>query len=222
MVDRFGNDLLRVDPSPDGSSVELSLFHEFGFQDPVLYGHLTDTLNGQIHVLLYVINDPESPRFDVDRMPDGTATQFGTRVRNLDAELAAMQAGLMPGQIRKGLHIMRDAQQTFEEFVRSLNHSMYFVEPLYYHNAIIFEKYGFAYQQGRRLMEEIDRGFAEKGALTAQLGTSPFRQSGATGKISLRSWAIHDGILGHPFGDITMYKTIDNPAQVSTTGAVEW
>lgn len=222
LVDRNGNDLLQVACSKDGSSVEVSLYHEPGFPDPVLYGHMTDTINGQIHILLYIINDPASPRFDVDRMPDGTPTQFGTRTRNLEAEQAAMSAGLLPGQIRKGLHLLREAQDTFEFFIKSLGHTIYFVEPLYYHNAIIFEKYGFAYQKGRRLMEEINRGFSEGGAFISLLGTTPFRDLSAPSHISLRSWAIHDGILGRPFGDITMYKTIGNPAGIRTTGEISW
>ena len=68
--------------SPGSSDVELSLFHEQRFPDPILYGHLTDTMNGQIHVLLYILNDPDSPRFDVDHMPDGRKTRFGTLMRN--------------------------------------------------------------------------------------------------------------------------------------------
>jgi hypothetical protein len=43
--------------------------HKIDFPDPILYAHLTDTINGQIHVLLYILNDPDSPRFDVDKMP---------------------------------------------------------------------------------------------------------------------------------------------------------
>ena len=33
--------------APGSSDVEMSLFHELRFPDPVLYGHLTDTLTGQ-------------------------------------------------------------------------------------------------------------------------------------------------------------------------------
>ena len=65
-------ELLQFHFAEGSSDVEMKVFHRAGFQDPVLYAHLTDTLNGQIHVLLYILNDPESPRFDVDRMPDGS------------------------------------------------------------------------------------------------------------------------------------------------------
>ena len=55
-------DLLKFRFEPGSSDVEISLFHQANFPDPVLYGHLTDTLNGQLHILLYVLNDPDSPR----------------------------------------------------------------------------------------------------------------------------------------------------------------
>ena len=80
--------------APGAPDVEMRLYHEPGFPDPILYAHLTDTMNGQIHVLLYILNDPGSPRFDVDRMPDGTPTRFGILKRNLQAEQASLQAGL--------------------------------------------------------------------------------------------------------------------------------
>ena len=98
LVDKEGHDLLNAVGPASSSSVEIFLYHQHGFPDPVLYGHLTDTLNGQIHVLLYIMNNPDSPRYDVDKLPDGTPTRFGTEHRNLEAELAAMSAGLMPAR----------------------------------------------------------------------------------------------------------------------------
>ncbi len=205
------------------TDVEMSLFHELRFPDPILYGHLTDTMNGQIHVLLYILNDPDSPRFDVDRMPNGRKTRFGTLLRNLDAEEAAMQAGLAPGQVRKGLRLLPVAIDSFEKFVQSLGHNQYFVEPLYYHNAVIFERYGFAYQMGRRRMESYHTGFSPGGDLQPLLdGSSPFRQPGAANSIRLRSWAIHDGLLGEPFSNVTMYKRIGKPAGIDTTPGCDW
>jgi hypothetical protein len=208
----------------EGSSdVEMRLYHQIGFQDPVLYAHLTDTLNGQIHVLLYILNDPESPRFDVDRMPDGSPTRFGTLKRNIEAETAAMEHGLSPGQVRRGLRLLQPATTAFEEFITGLGHDMYFVEPLYYHNAVIFERYGFAYQMGRRRMEAIHAGFQEGGELDRQLDDShPFRSSRAANSIRLRSWAIHDGILGEPFTNVTMYKRVGKSANISTTPGCDW
>jgi hypothetical protein len=208
---------------PGSSDVEISLYHEHRFPDPLLYGHLTDTINGQIHVLLYILNDPESPRFNVDKMPDGTPTKFGTLRRNLDAEKEAMDAGLSPGQVRRGLRLLTEAISHFERFVNSLGHNMYFVEPLYYHNAVLFERHGFSYQAGKKQMEQIESGFESGGNLVNLLnGSSPFRRPEANRSIRLRSWAIHDGILGNPFTNVTMYKQIGKSATVNTCPDCEW
>lgn len=222
-IDDNGNDLLVMDCPPASTSTEISLYHQMGFPDPVQYGHITDTINGQIHVLLYVLNDPASPRFDIDRLPDGTPTNFGTQNRNLQAEIAALEYGLAPGQIRRGLRMLGAAIQSFEAFIESLGHDHYFVEPLYYHNAVIFESYGFNYEKGRRFMERIQTGFAAGGDLLPRLdGSSPFRQPEARSSIRLRSWAIHDGILTEPFTDVTMYKRIGKSAGLATCQGCTW
>lgn len=209
--------------APGSSDVELSLFHEERFPDPILYGHLTDTLNGQIHVLLYIMNDPASPRYNVDIMPDGQTTKFGTLRRNLDAEAAALADGLTPGQVRRGLNMLSEAMQTFENFVKYLGHEIYFAEPLYYHNAVIFERHGFTYQEGRRLMDRIQAGFSAGGDLLSRLdGSTPFRQPAAAKSIRLRSWAIHDGILGEPFTSVTMYKRVGKSAGINTCPNCVW
>ena len=218
-----GQDLLVLNCPPGSSTTAMSLFHQPGFPDPVLYGQITDTLNGQFHILLYILNDPDSPRFNVDRLPDGTRTLFGTLHRNLEAEQAAMEAGLAPGQVRRGLRLLAPAIRTFENFVAGFHHDLHFAEPLYYHNALLFERYGFAYQQGRRRMERIQAGFSPGGDLLPLLdGSTPFRRPEAAGSIRLRSWAIHDGILGEPFTNVTMYKQVGKMSGLSTAGETGW
>ena len=217
------NRLLILKAAPGNAAVELQLRHEPDFPDPVLYGHLVDTVTGRIHILLYIVNDPTSPRFDVDQMPDGTSTRFGTLSRNMRAEIDAMQFGLAPGQIRRGLRLLGSAISTFESFVESLGHDLYYAEPLYYHNAVLFERYGFAYQQGRRFMERIQQGVAEGGELLKGLDNStPFRKPEAADSIRLRSWAIHDNLLGEPFTNVTMYKRVGVYAGVNTCGECNW
>jgi hypothetical protein len=216
-------DLLQFRFAPGSTDVEMRLYHQPGFEDPVLYAHLSDTMNGQIHVLLYILNDPKSPRFDVDRTPDGSPTRFGTLTRNLEAEKASLEYGLAPGQVRRGLRLLQPATAAFEEFITGLGHDLYFIEPLYYHNAVIFERYGFAYQMGRRRMEAIHAGFQAGAELHRRLDSSnPFRSSQAANSIRLRSWAIHDGILGETFTNVTMYKRVGNSANISTTPGCEW
>ena len=216
-------ELLQFRFASGASDVEMMLFHEVGFPDPILYAHLTDTMNGQIHVLLYILNDPDSPRFNVDKMPDGSPTKFGILRRNLEAEQDAMQAGLSPGQVRKGLRFLQPATAAFEEFLVSLGHEMYFVEPLYYHNAVIFERYGFTYEKGKRFMERIQAGFAPSGELSARLDNStPFRRPEAANSIRLRSWAIHDGLLGDPYTNVTMYKRVGKSSGITTCLGCDW
>lgn len=221
--DDEGMDLLTLRCRAGTSDVVLDLRHEFGAEDPLLYAHLTDTMNGQIHVLLYIVNDPDAPRFDVDRLPDGTPTDFGSSKRNIPEEIAAMQAGLAPGQVRQGLRLLKHSIAAFEQFVGSLDHEIYFNEPLAYHNAIIFERYGFAYQQGRLLMDEIQTGFQPGGVYAERLDvSSPFRHPSARSSIRGRSWAIHDGILGQAYTDVTMYKRVGTHAGVNTFPGGTW
>ena len=218
-----GAPLLELTCSQGSSDVELKLRHMADFPDPVLYGHITDTYTGQVHVLLYILNDPDSPRFDVDRLPDGTPTKFGIYFRNTAAEQAAMQSGLAPGQVRKGLRMLGQAISAFESFVASLGNELFFADPLYYHNAILFERYGFTYELGRKLMDRIQKGFDTGGDLLARLGdSSPFRLPNAARSIRLRSWAIHDDLLGEPFTNVTMYKRIGKSFGTDTSSGCPW
>lgn len=223
LIDDQGRNLLTLRCEAGSGDVILDLRHEYDALDPLLFAHLTDTVFDQIHVLLYVVNDPNSPRFDIDRMPDGTPTQFGIFRRNIPAEISAMDAGLAPGQVRRGIRSLRYSIQAFESFITSLEHQLYFVDPLAYHNAIVFERYGFTYQEGRSLMERIHQGFQPDGELTLILdGSTPFRQPWMVSSIRGRSWAIHDGVLGEPYTNVTMYKRIGENAQVNTFPGGRW
>ena len=224
LVDAQGHPLFTLRAPAGASTVELAVYHRHGFPDPVLYAHLADSLSGHLHILLYIINDPTAPRFDVDRLPDGRPTRFGILARNLEAEQAAMEAGLAPGQVRRGLRMLPHAIATFENFAAAMGQRMYFAEPLYYHNAVVFERYGFGYQKGRAFMERIARGFAPGGDLRARLdGSTPFRRPEAAEGVRLRSWAIHDGILGVPFTGVTMYKRVGQISRTRTCPSeVRW
>lgn len=223
LIDPMGNDLLELNCPASSSVVELSFYHRHGAEDPVMYGEITDTLNGQIHILFYTIRDPDGPRFDVDKMPDGISTKMGTLCRNLEAEKSAMEAGLAPAQIRPGLRLLAEGIEAFENFVLSLEQTIFFSEPLHYHNAVILERHGFAYQQGRKLMERIQTGFTPGGDMLHKLDSStPFRRPEAAYSLRLRSWAIHDGILDEPFTNVTMYKIIGKDAGIFTCGDIAW
>ncbi len=208
--DRHNNDLFHLKCDPGTTDAELALYHQAEASDPIIFGHITDTIHGQIHILLYGMNDVQAPRFNVDRMPDGTKTSFGTNQRNLDEEIKALQAGLAPGQIYRGPRLFRESLRQFEEFVSCMGHDLFFVEPLFYHVAVIFERYHFHYQKGKRFIKRINEGFSPGGEFLPLLdGSTPFRDPLAAGQVRLRSWAIHDNIMNEPFDNVTMYKNID-------------
>lgn len=215
--------LLRVRCPAGSSAVEISVFSPEDTRDPVLYLHLGDTLLSRVVVLMVVINDPQSPRFDLDVDEQGRPTQLGTVSRNRPEEIRAMAAGLMPGQVRRGLRVFRSAIAAFDAFVHHMSHDLYLIEPLFYHNAITFERCGFAYARGGHQMQWIDREFRPGGSLHARLdGSSPFRQPDAYLSVAGRSWAIHDGILGAPLDGIQMYRRIGLDAGVNTFPDAKW
>ncbi len=223
LCDAAGNRLVEFACPRGVGTVELKVWRQAGAQDPLLYLQLADTINNQLSVLLFVANDPTSPRFGVDRDPSGQRTQFGTVYRNIEAELAAMHAGLAPGQVRRGLKLTRKLMPIFEAFVSRLGHQIFFMEPLAYHTAILFERYGCAYSQGRAKMEWINREFGPYGELTQRLdGSTPFRQPSAQFTIRGRSWAIHDGILGEHFTGMRMYKRVGINGGICTFPDGNW
>ena len=216
-----GSPLFTVDVR--SRSVALSLKHAPGADDPLLYLQLADTAAGRIEVLLFIVNDPHAERFDIDRLPDGTPTQFGTQGRNIAEEIRAKKAGLAPGQVRQGLRLTRDLVPILERFVSCLHHDAYYIQPLAYHNAILFERLGFAYMMGLGRMEWIHREFMPGGLLHRRLdGSTPFRMPGAHGSVRGRSWAIHDGIMGMPYEGIKMYKQVGTHAGVITFPNASW
>jgi len=209
---------------PRGSrALEITVKNEARDIDPILYLHMADTFTNQLLVLLVQVNDPKSPRFNTDRDEQGNTTNFGTASRNIPAELAAMEYGLAPGQIRAGLRSFRKTVPIFEQFVERMGHDMFFIEPLAYHNAIIFERYGFNYLRGLTEMRQIDARFRPNGELYQRLDNSnPFRQVDVWNSIRGRSWAIHDGILSHPFTGFQMYKYIGKESGVNTFKDAIW
>ena len=221
VADAQGRELFECRPGV--SSVELSLRHVWDAQDPVLYVQLADTPNNQIEVTLFILNNPYSERYDIDRLPDGTLTYFGTLARNIEAEIAAMEAGLAPAQVRRGLGATRRLVPILEQFVAALHHDAFYIQPLAYHNAILFERLGFAYAMGLGRMEWIHKEFRPGGLLTRRLdGSTPFRRSGAEQSVRGRSWAIHDGILHEPYGGIKMYKRAGIHAGIVTFPDSAW
>lgn len=211
---------------PSGSrAVEITVKNEAKDIDPLLYLNMADTFNNQLLVLLVQVNDPNSPRFNTDYDEQGNPTNFGTSSRNIPAEKAAMDYGLAPGQIRSGLRSFRKTVPVFEEFVSRMGHHMFFIEPLAYHNAIVFERYGFNYLRGLKEMQRIHVEFQPSGDYYKKLHEqvdNPFRQPDAYQSVRGRSWAIHDGILGHSYTGFQMYKQLGKDAGIHTFPDAIW
>jgi hypothetical protein len=178
---------------------------------------IADTHFRQMELSFCIISDPASQRYNVDLDSSGNNNCFTTLGRNIPEEIRAMHAGLFPNQACQGLRMFGEFFTLFERFVDSLSMDMIVAEPLTYDNAIRYEKYGFDYLSGRRMMELIDQGFAPGGSLTERLdGSTPFRLPGMERTVLGRSWAIHDGILDEPWEDIRIYKMIGKHAGLNT------
>jgi hypothetical protein len=110
-----------------------------------------------------------------------------------------------------------------EEFVAWMGGDRLLLHAMFYHNAILYERYGFGYDAGREEMERIHREFEPGGALHARLdGSTPFRQPGAERSVRGRSWAIHDGILGEPWQPPRMFKAVGKDEGVCTFPGAVW
>lgn len=176
-------------------------------------------MNG-IDLNLLVLSDPLAPRFDIDRDDEGRATQFGVVRRNLAEEKRAMEAGLAPGQVRTGLQASAGVLQNVETFLAMMAHYALFLEPLTYASAWVFERRGFAYVRGHKLMDDINREFQEGGQLQRALdGSTPFRHPDHWRTVRGRAWAVHDGILaeiGESWDGLRMVKQVGQHANVNT------
>lgn len=186
-------------------------------QDAVFFLEIADTQFHQMELSFCIINDPGSPRFNVDIDESGHETCFATLGRNIPEEIRAMEAGLFPNQTHRGLRMFSEFLPVFERFVDSLGMDIIVAEPLTYDNAIRYEKYGFDYLTGKRLMLEINEGFRPGNIYHRRLdNSSPFRRPGFESSVRGRSWAIHDGILGKPWDDIRIYLQVGQKADINT------
>lgn len=208
---------IKIRCRPGTRAVEIIIKRDPADIDAIMYLNMVDTFSAQLMVLLVVVNDLDAPRYNTDLDENGNKTNFGTSSRNLYAEANAMRSGLAPGQVRRGLRAFKHSLPIFEEFVQHMGHSLYLIEPLAYHNAISFERHGFSYIKGYKYMQDIHKEFQPGGDLYLKLSPSnPFRHLDAWQTVRGRSWAIHDGILGHPFTGFQMYKRVNHHAGINT------
>jgi hypothetical protein len=216
-----GGELVRVSVGEDKPWARIELRVRQQDLDPVLLVDVGTSAFGVPELSLVQVNDPEAPRYGIDRDPDGHDTLLGTASRNLGEEARALTDGLAPGQVRRGLGMLGRVLECMDAFCLLLDADFYLVEPLFYHSALLYERHGCDYFMGRDRMQAIHAGFAADGNLRARLDDStPFRRRGFEATIRGRSWAIHDGILGAPFSDgeaaVKMYRVPGRHAGVAT------
>ncbi len=174
-----------------------------------------------LHLDFLIINDPFSRRFSVDVDECGRETLLGARSRNIPEEIKALDAGLGPGMVRKGLRLMKEFSNCMEGFMAPLGLKNITTEAFYYHNAILWEKYGFTYFRGGKMMEKIHKEFQPERLLYERLDDStPFRKKGMEQTVRGRSWAIYDGVFVDAFDEEwespMMYKTLAKDFEVNT------
>jgi hypothetical protein len=215
-----GGQYVRLKAEEDSGKVSLGVTLQPGSIDEFICIEMGDNAFNGIDLNLLLLNAPDSPTFRTDIDSEGRLTQFGTVRRNLAEEERAMDAGLAPGQVRRSLGASQVVFQQIEAFLMTLGHRAYFLEPLTYASAWVFERRGFAYVRGHKLMDDIHREFQPGGILYQALdGSTPFRQKEQWNTVRGRAWAIQDGILevmGTRWDKLRMVKQIGRHAGVET------
>lgn len=205
---------------PDSSKVNLSINNPADATDGYFVLELQDNATNGIDLNLILLNDPFAEKFNIEYDAEGKRTHWGTTTRNTAEEERAMRTGLAPAQVRAGLRFSREVLQQLDVFLALCSRQAISLEPLTYVSAWIFEKRGFAYVRGHKLMDDIHREFQPGGKLHAALDDStPFRQPDAWKTVRGRAWAIQDGILetiDERWRDLRMIKIVGKHAGVET------
>jgi len=211
---------VKLDAEQGSDKVKITAWYGDDPKNEFFYLELTDNSYNGIDLNFLIANNPTSEKFRTDYDDEGKETLFGTVRRNLIEEEKAMRAGLAPAQIREGLRCSNIVFTHVETFLNMMSHHAFFLEPLTYVSAWIFEKRGFAYSKGHQLMDTIHKEFQPGGELHKALdGSTPFRQSDQWKTVRGRAWAIHDGILqviDRKWDDLKMIKQVGRHAGVNT------
>jgi hypothetical protein len=191
--------------------------HDLAFACQVSF----DSFMNSVHLDFILINDPSSERYTIDRDERGQDTLYGLRSRNIPEEIRAMDAGLAPGMVRRGLRLLSEFVASLESFTASVGLKSVTLGALFYHNAISWEREGFTYFRGLKMMQRIDGDFHRGGPLHVLMDDStPFLRPGMELTVRGRSWAIHDGVLfdawEEEWENPKMYKIIGRDHHVNT------
>ena len=189
--------------------------------DPIYSIVVQDYEEDGVDCLGLNINNPAAPDIVSTRTTTATFRRIGFSTRrNIPEEIRSMNAGLSPGQVRKGLRWLNEVIECLENFTRDIGRKIIYCEAMAYHNAMVYERHGFGYQFNSWVeeMQSIDQEFrSPNGMYYRRLdGSSPFRKPGMEKTVRGRSWAIHDGVLGRPWSKPAMIKEVGVHAGVNT------
>jgi acetoin utilization protein AcuC len=221
-----GDERVKLVAESGSGEVHISVRDAADSGDPFFCIELAENTLRGIDLNLLLLNDPHSPRFTTDVDEQGRDTHFGTTARNVAEEEKAMRAGLAPGQFRSSLSASKIAMQQLDTFLAFLAHHTIFLEPLTYASAWVFERRGFAYVRGHKLMDTIQAEFQQGGRLCQALdGSTPFRQPDQWRTIRGRAWAIQDGLLetiDAQWTGLRMVKQVGRHAGVETAPGITY
>ena len=221
-----GDQSVRLKAEPESGDIHISAKKGADDPDDFIRIELSDNPFNGVDLNFILLSDPTSAYFQTDFDDQGEPTLFGTARRNLAEEARAMQAGLAPAQVRASLGASRAVLEQLEAFLVTWGHRAYFAEPLTYASAWVFERRGFAYVRGHKLMDDIHKEFQPGGRLHAALdGSTPFRQPDQWRTVRGRAWAIHDGILADidaQWSGLSMVKRVGRHAGVNALPGVEY
>jgi hypothetical protein len=217
---------VKLDAGQGSDKVKIHAWYGDNPQNEFFYLELADNQYNGIDMNFLIANNPTSEKYRTDYDDEGIESLFGSVRRYLAEEEKAMQAGLAPGQIREGLRSYQIFFSHIDTFLTMMSHHAFFLEPLTYVSAWIFEKRGFAYSKGHQLMDTIHKEFQPGGELHKALdGSTPFRQPDQWRTVRGRAWAIHDGILqvlDRKWDDLKMIKQVGRHAGVNTFPDAEY
>ena len=211
---------VKLDAEEGSNKVRITAWYGQEQDNQFFYLELADNSFNGIDLNFLVANNPTEQKFNTVFDEEGRETLFGSVHRNLSEEIRAMEAGLAPGQTREGLRSSRVIFTHIESFLTLMAQHAIFLEPVSYVSAWIFERRGFAYVKGHKLMDTINKEFQPDGVLHKALdGSSPFRKREQWNTVRGRAWAIHDGILevlDTKWDDLRMIKQVGRHAGVNT------
>jgi hypothetical protein len=123
--------------------------------------------------------------------------------------------------VRHGLRLVKEFVKSLEAFTVPLGLKTITMGAFFYYNAILWERHGFTYFKGGKMMERIHKEFQPGGLLYEKLDDStPFRRKGMEKTVRGRSWAIYDGIFVEAFDEEwespKMYKMLERDFKVNT------